>query len=310
MGSLNIKPLILALGISSLAPGAMAGLSTDKAVVDNTGQDRLTAVVKFQEPVSGDLYVATMINNELFFLAENGQLTPDLVPFRKNHDFSTDVTVLDINTNGIPAGQYPLYEVVTKADGDPLNFNDWIGGLGGLNVLNFSVGLSPAESGDLNNDGFADDDANHDGFHDDDRNRDGYHDDDQNLDGYHDGDRDYNGIHDACETADNDNDGGHDSDNDHDGISCTTTTPTTPTSPSSTSTTTPAVNTSAGKTLYDNNCSGCHSGNPAANINKVLNGKNPAAIRSAINANKGGMSFLSNLTDQELQAIADYLSTF
>ncbi|WP_174484235.1 c-type cytochrome [methanotrophic endosymbiont of Bathymodiolus puteoserpentis (Logatchev)] len=43
---------------------------------------------------------------------------------------------------------------------------NWVGGLGGLSSFQYSIGLPPSVTNDLNNDGFPDDDKNHDGFHD------------------------------------------------------------------------------------------------------------------------------------------------
>ncbi len=334
MNFFKMKPLLLAMTLGSLTTSAAAHLYTPKAVVDNVGQDRIQAVVQFHEPVAGDLYVATVLNGEFYFLAQTGQLTPDILPFRQNQDFSQDITALDFDTTGIPAGRYPLYQVVTEPGGDPLNFTHWIGGLAGLSVINFNVGLPTSESGDLNGDGFADDDHDHDGFHDDDHNRDGFHDDDANHDGYHDqtdeandgvcsasthefyteedeDDDDHHGSDDHEEN--DDNEGSYDNDNDNEMIddnpcSSDTVSPTTPTTPTTPITpTTPTVDTSAGQSLYSSNCSSCHGSNPARN---GLRGTSAAQIQSAINANRGGMGFLKSLSSQELQSIADYLNTF
>jgi len=62
---------------------------------------------------------------------------------------------------------------------------------------------------------------------------------------------------------------------------------------------TPAEN---GKTLFSQNCQGCHS-TPGS----IGAAANPAATRAAINANKGGMGFLKTLTDAELSDIAAYV---
>jgi mono/diheme cytochrome c family protein len=60
-----------------------------------------------------------------------------------------------------------------------------------------------------------------------------------------------------------------------------------------------------GVALYAANCAGCH--NPLATSNK-RGGETVARIRSAINGDRGGMGFLSFLTDPQLQAIADVLN--
>jgi mono/diheme cytochrome c family protein len=64
-----------------------------------------------------------------------------------------------------------------------------------------------------------------------------------------------------------------------------------------------------GKALYASQCSGCH-GPAAAGGSKVLKGANSAiTIQAAINSNRGGMSSLSSLTQQNLADIAAFLAT-
>jgi len=58
-----------------------------------------------------------------------------------------------------------------------------------------------------------------------------------------------------------------------------------------------------GATLYLDNCSGCHGALEAT----TKAGRTAADIESAISANVGGMGYLSALTAEELQAIADAL---
>ena len=69
-----------------------------------------------------------------------------------------------------------------------------------------------------------------------------------------------------------------------------------------------------GETLFvSNGCnaSSCHGSSPANNRNRILNGKDAANIRTAINNNNGGvMRNFSGLTDEQLEDIAAWLSTF
>ncbi len=58
-----------------------------------------------------------------------------------------------------------------------------------------------------------------------------------------------------------------------------------------------------GPTLYANNCAGCHG--PLATSSKL--NRNASQIQGAIDANIGGMGYLSVLTATEVQAIADAL---
>ena len=59
-----------------------------------------------------------------------------------------------------------------------------------------------------------------------------------------------------------------------------------------------------GAALYTTNCSSCHGAITAIRSMPVSN-RNAPDFRRAIDANRGGMGFLSGLTDAQLQAIAD-----
>ena len=64
-----------------------------------------------------------------------------------------------------------------------------------------------------------------------------------------------------------------------------------------------------GRETYNINCSNssCHGANPALNQNGIFAAKSAANIRNSINRNKGGMGFLSFLSNAELEDIANYL---
>ena len=163
MHKFNLLPFAIATALISLSPNTFADLATNRAVVTNDGNERIIAKVKFQNPVNGDLYIATQVNGELLFLADEGSsFTTVVTPYRSHSHFSEDIDVLDISGQGINPGRYPLYQVVTLPGSDPLNFMNWIGGLGGLSTINFNIGLPVNLTGDFNKDGFFDDDNNHD----------------------------------------------------------------------------------------------------------------------------------------------------
>jgi hypothetical protein len=196
MYKFNLFKFAIATALTLLSSNTFAELVTSRAVVSNDGNERITATVRFHTAVNGDLYIATQVNGELLFLADEGSFfTTDIRPFRPNSHFSEDIQALNISGRGIAPGRYPLYQVVTQPGSDPLNFQNWIGGLSGLSTINFNIGLPVNVTGDFDHNGFSDDDKNHDGFHDDDKNHDGFHDDDRNHDGFHDDDRNHDGFH-------------------------------------------------------------------------------------------------------------------
>ena len=186
----KVNLFIFSVILCALSTDALADLRTDRAVLKNDGTGQIIAIARFLEPVEGDLYIATQVSGALVFIINEGTAfssTP--APFRANSLFSEDIVVLNVRDQGISPGRYPLFKVVTQPGADPLDFRNWVGGLGGLRSINFIIGLSSDESLDLDNDGFPDDDLNRDGFHDDDIDR----------DGFHDGDRDRNGFDDAVD---------------------------------------------------------------------------------------------------------------
>ncbi len=291
---------------------ALADLKPERTVLPNDDSSAYARVdAEFNQPASGDLYLATQVNGQFLFFTRNG-ITNNVEPLSRNGKYSGSVRVLDLPVQGVAPGRYPVYQVVTFPDADPFDFRNWIGGPGGLNVVNFQIGLPQSITGDFDNDGFPDDDANRDGFYDDDADKDGFHDDDADKDGFHDDDADKDGFHDADEDGNGGQLGFEDSD--IDGIDFGDSGDSgniTPPPPNGTPVTPDQI--TAGRAIYEQNCqnSGCHrhGDNPRQNMNGVLGARNPATARAAINRNTGGMGYLNNLlTDADLQAIADYLN--
>lgn len=71
-------------------------------------------------------------------------------------------------------------------------------------------------------------------------------------------------------------------------------------------------NASVGKELYKSlTCASsvCHGSNPLLNKNNVLKGTTLAEIKSAIRKNPTDMAFLSATSDEDLQAVADYIKS-
>lgn len=207
-----LKPLALAVSLTSGAAFASPDFQADRSIFDGSGGS-INPTLHFATAESGDLYLATMAGGELLFLTADGGLTAESLPFMAGQTYEGEIVLPSFDTTGIPAGRYPLYQLLVVEGGDVYNFNDWVGGFGALNQLHFSVGLPAEVTLDHDGDGWADDDLDRDGYHDNDHDRDGYRDDDRDRDGYHDDDHDRDGYHDD----DLDRDGYHDDDHDRDG---------------------------------------------------------------------------------------------
>ncbi|MDT8407280.1 MAG: cytochrome c [Methylococcales bacterium] len=318
----SLKPLALAFSVAMFTGSVTADVRLERSVVGNQSDDFVRATGVFNQTVAGDLYLAVGVGQSLLFFTADGQLVTSPEPIQSNQEFTGELPLLNLNVNGVPAGRYPLYQVITNPGADPLNFQNWIGGLGGLTVRNISIGLPTEVNRDFDGDGFPDDDLDHDGFHDDDRDRDGYSDDDSDRDGFHDDDRDgfdddsdRDGFDDDRDSFDDDRDGFDDDASDRDGFDDDDDgdddrnddrddddfIPTGPINQSSAE---------LGRELYVRSgcaASTCHDADPRRNVNDVLDGRDWRETRESIDKNEGGMGFLNFLTDAELQQIAEYL---
>ena len=193
----KLNAVALAIGVSALSNMAVAEITTPRAVVGNDGAESLIATANFSSAVEGDLYVAIVVGDTLLFLVDNGnKVTESVNPFAESQQYVGTIPLLDFSTEGVPAGRYPMYQVVTQAGTNPLDTTNWVTD---LSSINFMVGLPVEVSGDFDQDGFADNDVNQDGFYDDDLNRDGFRDGDFNKDGFDDADLNQNGEVDDIE---------------------------------------------------------------------------------------------------------------
>jgi hypothetical protein len=136
----KIKPLLIALSLSCISANTWALLSSDQLSVDSVNGDNIVATVSYLDnPVEGDLYLATEYGGQLYFLGPDGELSATMMPFQENGRFSDPIEVLNKPSAGINPGVYPLYQVVTPPGADPLDANNWIGG---LSKLEFSINLN------------------------------------------------------------------------------------------------------------------------------------------------------------------------
>ncbi len=202
-------PLALLAALSS--PAWAEGLDPGHSVVKDA--EDIQVSVNFPQAKTGDLYIAADVGGVLYFYTDHGW-APTPLPREYSKTYLGTKQINLGNSSGIAPGIYPVYQVVTTPNApDVYDTRNWIGGLASLGQTSFQVKLPAQISGDLNGDGWADDDANHDGYHDDDSNHDGAHDDDANRDGYHDDDANHDAFHDD----DANHDGYHDDDGNHDG---------------------------------------------------------------------------------------------
>ena len=160
-----------------------AELTAPKAVFQGSGA--ISPVLKFNQPESGDIYLAFRKDGvgDYFFLASNGSASPTATAYQTVSSYTGTLNLPSFDTSNIATGQYQLFHLLVKTGGDVNKTSDWVGGFNALKTINFSIGFSGAQSGDLDGDGFRDDDLNKDGFSDNDGDHDGYHDDDLDKNG-------------------------------------------------------------------------------------------------------------------------------
>ena len=264
--------------------GLMSCVAQAKLVADKTelgSGEKAVISVTFATPVRGDLYLAVNINNELYFFAEQGNsFSKAIVPWVRNSYFANDLNVLEIVNSGVPAGIYPLFEVVTLPGKNPLDFSNWVGGLNALSQLNIQLRKAAVTSpfNPITNQSCR------------------------------------AAVFSAKKSAEKETvtlEVNHDDDaaTSEAQINCGVITPTPTATPTPTPVTPSATN---GKRLFLAICSSCHGSNPDADQNDVLEGKNYLRIKDAINRNKGDrMGVLKGLvSDNDLKAIAEYLKLF
>lgn len=136
----NLKPVVAVLGLMTICSSAFAQLSADRTDI-NSSTGPATVTVSFPQAVSGDLYIAALAGSQFLFVTSTG-FTTQVLPFKTNSTFSTPIQALQVNSAGIPAGTYSLFQVVVKAGADPLNVTNWIGGFAGLSELKFNINLT------------------------------------------------------------------------------------------------------------------------------------------------------------------------
>lgn len=65
---------------------------------------------------------------------------------------------------------------------------------------------------------------------------------------------------------------------------------------------------SDGRSLYATHCAACHDTIPTTNAYNILKGANPTATIIAIQKDMGGMGYLTSLSNDEINAIASWIS--
>ncbi len=158
---LTLKSLPLALGLCLFSGSVLSSeLSTLRTVIRDT--DNVSVTARFPNGETGDLYLATVVNGKVMFITQNG-LTERTEPKHRSQYFEGHYPLLDTPASALTPGVYPLYQVLTRTDGNPYNQADRIGDIA---QMNFTVKMPDDVGRDYNRDGFPDDDVEHNGFHD------------------------------------------------------------------------------------------------------------------------------------------------
>jgi mono/diheme cytochrome c family protein len=158
---LTLKSLPLALGFCLLSGSVISSeLNTPRTVIRDN--DNINVTARFPNGETGDLYLATVVNGKVMFITQNG-LTERTEPKHRSQYFEGHYPLLDTPASALTPGVYPLYQVLTRTDGNPYNQADWIGNIA---QMNFTVKMPDDVGRDYNRDGFPDDDLSHTGFHD------------------------------------------------------------------------------------------------------------------------------------------------
>lgn len=306
MKSLNKLTTIVSSCLLSFSVSA-GELYAPRTIFDHTDTN-LVAKLRFAQPETGDMYLATMIETQLLFITPTG-LNATPAPLLRNTTFEGEYDILSVNTNDLTAGIYPLYQLITIPEGNPLNVMDWIGGFDSLHTINFMIGMPPEVSGDGDGDGFADDDVNHDGYRDNHFNHDNVGNNEQPVNNPPvENSNDYEGEgEEGDEEANDDGENAELPNNPMPNVpnNINDTTPVVPTPDPVVPAPVPVATVNYdGKTLYSDNCTRCHGGGYS------VKGTTSARIQLKIDRNSGGMGILRGvLNGEEVAAIAAYLQT-
>ncbi|MEN8218552.1 MAG: hypothetical protein ABFS56_19730 [Pseudomonadota bacterium] len=107
----------------------------------NGDNGKIVVMARFNTPESGDMYIITLIDNNILFFNKMSGWNNFPVPFIANSTFQGEYTVFSVDAKQMAPGNYQLFLIVTVVDGEPLDSNDWIGGLDGLSSVNFNVSV-------------------------------------------------------------------------------------------------------------------------------------------------------------------------
>lgn len=130
-----LKPVLLALGIGCISANTFAQLHSMSLDVKSIKNDHVTAIVSFPAPVTGDLYIVTQYGGQLRYIGPGTTVSTTKTPFIKNSTFAADITVLDAPSADMIPGVYPLYQVVTPPDADPLVSSNWLSGFSHIDYI-------------------------------------------------------------------------------------------------------------------------------------------------------------------------------
>lgn len=140
---MKILKRVAILVFSLFSISGYAELLADKDTLD--GEETATISIDFEEPVEGDLYVATFIDGTYWFLNndETGNFYKEQVmPVFENKQFLDELEIVTINAQDIPQGTYTLFQIIAKPGSDPFNSDNWLPTKDSLNVKVFTINLT------------------------------------------------------------------------------------------------------------------------------------------------------------------------
>jgi cytochrome c553 len=150
----------IAGAVLPLASSQANQLRIDKTVFYPTDAT-ITPRAYFSSAVQGDLYLAVLVGQQLYFITPDRALVPTPTPLVAQGVFEGARELVSFSNQGIAPAVYPLYMVVSRPNGDVMRSDNWVSELSSLRL---TVNLGAEAANDLDRDGWEDSDLNFDGY--------------------------------------------------------------------------------------------------------------------------------------------------